>query len=147
MYYSVSVLKFKVIVTLYVCLLVTCPTSKRLLSRCLGNCCVDSRARQMPLMDWGCGPLHYWYFLLLTCADILSCTGPSDAWREEYKRDIAQLDTNLRALINRPSIISTTTLQELGALANKKPKVGVPLPDTHALAWDSPIRSPASDSC
>ena len=91
--------------------------------------------------------LHYWYFLLLTCADILSCTGPSDAWREEYKRDIAQLDTNLRALINRPSIISTTTLQELGALANKKPKVGVPLPDTHALAWDSPIRSPASDSC
>ncbi|KAL0023256.1 hypothetical protein WJX77_000462 [Trebouxia sp. C0004] len=54
-------------------------------------------------------------------------TGPRNAWREEYKRDIAQLDTNLRALINRPSIISTTTLQELGALANKKPKNGCDL--------------------
>ncbi|KAL0025972.1 hypothetical protein WJX77_009496 [Trebouxia sp. C0004] len=53
--------------------------------------------------------------------------GPSDAWREEYKRDMAQLDTNLRALINRPSVISTTTLQELGALANKKPKNGCDL--------------------
>ncbi|KAL0038414.1 hypothetical protein WJX77_005568 [Trebouxia sp. C0004] len=54
--------------------------------------------------------------------------GPSDAWREEYKRDMAQLDTNLRALINRPSVISTTTLQELGALANKKPKVVAKVP-------------------
>ncbi|DBA82194.1 TPA: hypothetical protein ACH3X1_007177 [Trebouxia sp. C0004] len=72
--------------------------------------------------------------------------GPSDAWREEYKRDMAQLDTNLRALINRPSVISTTTLQELGALANKKPKVGVSLPDAHALAWDSPIWAQVTSS-
>ena len=59
---------------------------------------------------------------------------------------MAQLDTNLRALINRPSVISTTTLQELGALANKKPKVGVSLPDAHALAWDSPIWAQVTSS-
>ena len=64
------------------------------------------------------------------------CTGPSDAWRDEYRRDMAIL----RALINRPSIISTTTLQELGGQANKKPKVEVPLPHIpYTLAWDSPV--------
>ena len=78
-------------------------------------------------------------FAHLFVLTFLSCTVPSDAWREEYKRDMAQLDTNLRALINRPSVISTTTLQELGALANKKPKVEALLPQAHALAWESPI--------
>ena len=75
------------------------------------------------------------------CADTLSCTGPSDAWHEEFKRDMAQLDTNLRALINNPSVLSTTTLQQLGGLANKKPnlKVDVSLQQAHALTWDSPI--------
>lgn len=46
---------------------------------------------------------------------------------------------NLKALINRPSVISTTTLQELGGQANKKPKVEIPLPQPHTLAWDSPV--------
>ena len=45
----------------------------------------------------------------------------------------------LKALINRPSVISTTTLQELGGQANKKPKVEVPLPQPSALAWESPV--------
>ena len=62
-------------------------------------------------------------------------TGPSDAWRDEHKRDMA----NLKALINRPSVISTTTLQELGGQANKKPKVEVPLPQPYTLAWESPV--------
>ena len=72
---------------------------------------------------------------LALCADTLSCTGPSDAWREEVRRDI----TNLRALINNPSVLSTTMLQELAGLANKKPKVDVSLQQAHALTWDSPI--------
>ena len=65
-------------------------------------------------------------------ADTLSCTlsGPGDAWREEFKRDMAQLEANLRALINNPSVISTTTLRELGGLANKKQKVDIE--DSHS---------------
>ena len=63
------------------------------------------------------------------------CTGPSDAWRDEYRRDMAVL----KALINRPSVISTTTLEELGGQANKKPKVEVSLPQPSALAWESPV--------
>lgn len=46
---------------------------------------------------------------------------------------------NLKALINRPSVISTTTLQDLGGQANKKPKVEVPLPQPYTLAWESPV--------
>lgn len=45
----------------------------------------------------------------------------------------------VKALINRPSVISTTTLQELGSQASKRPKVEIPLPPTNALLWDSPI--------
>ncbi len=65
----------------------------------------------------------------------VSCTGPSDFGRDEYKRDMA----NLRAMINKPTVISTTTLQEMGGQANKKPKMEVPLPQVLAVAWESPI--------
>ena len=57
------------------------------------------------------------------------CTGPSDAWRDEYKRDIA----SLRALISKPTVISTTTLREVGGQANKKSKVVISLPPTDAF--------------
>lgn len=46
---------------------------------------------------------------------------------------------DIKALVNRPSVLSTTTLQALGCLANKKAKVEVPLPPTYASEWDSPI--------
>lgn len=63
------------------------------------------------------------------------CTKPSDAWRDEYKRDMA----SLRALISKPTVISTTTLREVGGQANKKSKVVISLPPTDALTWESPI--------
>ena len=74
-------------------------------------------------------------------SSVLTCTGPSAkrVCREEYKRDMAQLETDLRALINRPSVLSTRTLQELGGRANMKPKVAVSPTQAHALTWDSPI--------
>ena len=59
---------------------------------------------------------------------------------------MAQLDTKLRALINNPSVISTTTLRSLGGLASKKPKVDVSLQQAHALAWDSPIWAQVTNS-
>ena len=60
------------------------------------------------------------------------CTGPSGAWRGQFMAEI-------KALVNRPSVLSTTTHQELGRLANKRAKVEVPLPPTCAADWDSPI--------
>jgi len=72
----------------------------------------------------------------------VSCTGPSDAWRDEYKRDMA----NLKAQINRPSVISTTTLQELGGQAKQKPRVEVPLPQADTLAWESPVWTHVTNS-
>ena len=63
------------------------------------------------------------------------CTGPSDAWRDEYKRDMA----SLRALISKPTVMSTTTVREVGGQANKKSKVVISLPPTDALTWESPI--------
>lgn len=72
----------------------------------------------------------------------MSCTGSSDAWRDEYKGDMA----NLKALINRPSVISTTTLQELGGQANKKPTVELPLPQADTLAWESPVWAHVTNS-
>ena len=44
----------------------------------------------------------------------------------------------IKALVNRPSILSTTTLQELGCLGSKRAKVEVPLPPTYAEDWHSP---------
>jgi len=72
----------------------------------------------------------------------VSCTGLSDVGRDEYKRDMA----NLRAMISRPTVISTTTLQELGGQANKKSKVVIPLPPTDALAWESPVWAQVTNS-
>ena len=44
------------------------------------------------------------------------CTGPSGAFCDEFKRDMA----SLRALISNPTVISTTTLEEeVGGQANK----------------------------
>ena len=73
---------------------------------------------------------------MLSCA---FCTGPNDAWRDE-------LMAQVKALVKRPSVISTTTLQELGSQANKKPKMELPLPPTHAVAWDSPIWAQVTSS-
>ena len=66
-------------------------------------------------------------------------TGPSDAWRDVYGRDMANLEAKLKALINQPSVISTMTLRELGGQANKKQKVEVLLPQPGTLAWESPV--------
>ena len=71
------------------------------------------------------------YFVLM----FVSCTGPSDYGLAEYRRDMA----NLRAMINNPAVISTTTLQEMGSQANNKPKVEVPLPQVLDASWESPI--------
>lgn len=79
---------------------------------------------------------------LALCVDIIPCTGSGDAWREEIKRDMAQL----RALINKPSVISTSTIQELGGLAKKKAKLEGSLQQAHALAWDSHIRAQVTTS-
>lgn len=70
------------------------------------------------------------------------CTGPSDAWRDEYKRGMA----SLRALISKPTVISTTTLREVGGQANKKSKVVISLPPTDALTWESPIWAKVTSS-
>ena len=52
----------------------------------------------------------------------------------------------MKALVNRPAMISTTTLQELGSQAHKKPKVEISLPPAHDAVWDSPIWADAA-SC
>ena len=57
----------------------------------------------------------------------------------EVRREMAQMDTILRALINKPCVISTTTLQEMGVLANRMQKVDMSLGQEHWFAWDSPI--------
>ena len=67
------------------------------------------------------------------------CTGPSDAWRAEYKRDMA----SLRALISEPALISTTTL---GSQANKKSKVAISLRPTDALTWERPVWAQVTSS-
>ena len=57
--------------------------------------------------------------------DSVLSTGSSPAWGgvqiEQYNRDMAQV----RALINRPSVISDSTLQELGGLGNRQPQVQI----------------------
>ena len=67
------------------------------------------------------------------------CTGPSDAW-------CGELIAEIKALIQRPSVISATTLQELGSQPKEKPKIKLPLPPTCALAWDSPIWAQVASS-
>lgn len=52
----------------------------------------------------------------------------------------------MKALVNRPAMISTTTLQELGSQAHKKPKVEISLPPAHDAVWDSPVWADAA-SC
>ena len=54
---------------------------------------------------------------------------------DKQERDLA----NIRALINRHSVISTTTPQELGGQANKQEKVVFPLPEASAVTWESPV--------
>ena len=49
-------------------------------------------------------------------------------------------------MISRPTVISTTTLQELGGQANKKSKMVIPLPPTDALAWESPVWAQVTNS-
>ena len=52
----------------------------------------------------------------------------------------------MKALVNRPAMISTTTLQELGSQAHKKPKVEISLPPAHDAVWDSPVWANAASS-
>ena len=58
---------------------------------------------------------------------------------------MAKLMADVKALVNRPSVISTATLQELGGQANKQEKVVFPLPEASSVTWESPVcgrRSP-----
>ena len=70
------------------------------------------------------------------------CTGPSDAWCDEYKRDMV----SLRALIGKPTIISTTALHAVGDQVNKESNVLISLALTDALTWDSPVCAQVTSS-
>ncbi len=49
-------------------------------------------------------------------------------------------------MINNPTVISTTTLQEMGSQANTKPKIEVPSPQALDVSWDSPIWAQVTNS-
>ena len=78
--------------------------------------------------------------------EFVLCTGLSAAWRDEYKRDLADMRAEICALISKPSVVSTTTLLHLGSQANKKPKVELSLPETYTSTWDSPVWEQISHS-
>lgn len=45
----------------------------------------------------------------------------------------------MKALISKPSVVSTTTLLHLASQVNKKPRVELALPPTYTSSWDSPV--------